>query len=137
LKFLMENIWLIALVLGSGAMLLWPVLRGGASGTKEVTPAEAVALINRENALVLDVRNEDEFAGGHIADARNIPVDKLQERLNELRKYQQKPLVVNCLSGMRTVKACNVLKKSGFTNIYNLKGGINAWKQANLPLTKD
>lgn len=136
MKFLMENVWLIGLALGSGAMLLWPMLRSGASGATEVSPAEAVLLINRENALVLDVREESEFAAGHVADAKNIPLAKLTERINELRKYQQKPVLVSCRSGMRTANACGQLKKAGFTRIYNLKGGIDAWKQANLPVTR-
>lgn len=137
MKFLVENIWLIILALGSGAMLLWPVLGRGAAGATEVTPAAAVLLINREHALVLDVRDEAEFAGGHIADARNIPLARLTERLGELRRYQQKPLLVSCPGGVGAGNACGLLKKAGFTRIYHLKGGIDAWKQANLPLTKD
>lgn len=136
MKFLMENIWWIGLALGSGAMLLWPMLRGSASGATDVSPAEAVLLINRENALVLDVREEGEFAAGHIPDAKNIPLAKLAERLNELRKYQQKPLLVNCQSGMRTANACGQLKQAGFTRIYNLRGGLAAWNEAKLPVAK-
>jgi rhodanese-related sulfurtransferase len=136
-KFVVDNIFLIGLAVGSGIMLLWPMLKGGASGARELTPAEAVLLINRENALVLDVRDEMEFAGGHIADARNIPLSQLTERINELTKYKQKPLLVNCLDGVRSGNACGVLKKAGFTSIYNLKGGVNAWNQANLPVVKE
>lgn len=136
MKFIMENIWWIGLMLGSGVMLLWPMLRGGASGATDVSPAEAVLLINRENALVLDVREEGEFAAGHIPDAKNIPLAKLTERANELRKYQQKPLLVNCQGGVRSANACGQLKKAGFTRIYNLRGGLTAWNEAKLPVAK-
>ncbi len=136
MKFVMENIWWIGLMLGSGAMLLWPMLRGSTSGAKDVSPAEAVLLINRENAIVLDVREESEFAAGHIPDAKNIPLSKLAERINELRKFQQKPVVVNCQTDMRSAKAFGQLKEAGFTNLYNLRGGLNAWNEAKLPVAK-
>lgn len=123
-------------MLGSGAMLLWPMLRGSTSGAKDVSPAEAVLLINRENAIVLDVREESEFAAGHIPDAKNIPLSKLAERINELRKFQQKPVVVNCQTDMRSAKAFGQLKEAGFTNLYNLRGGLNAWNEAKLPVAK-
>lgn len=136
MKFVMENIWWIGLMLGSGALLLWPMLRGSASGAKDVSPAEAVLLINRENAIVLDVREESEFATGHIPDAKNIPLSKLAERANELRKFQQKPVVVNCQGDMRSANAFDQLKKAGFTNLYNLRGGLRAWNEAKLPVAK-
>ncbi|HSI23177.1 MAG TPA: rhodanese-like domain-containing protein [Methylophilaceae bacterium] len=136
MKFVMENIGWIGLLLGSGAMLLWPMLRGSASGVKDVSPAEAVLLINRENAIVLDVREEGEFAAGHIPDAKNIPLSKLAERANELRKFQQKPVVVNCQGGVRSANACGQLKKAGFTTLYNLRGGLGAWNEAKLPVAK-
>lgn len=136
MKFLMDNAVWIGLMVGSGALLLWPMLRGGVSGAKDVSPAEAVLLINRENAFILDVREENEFATGHIPDAKNIPLSKLTERAGELKKYQQKPVVVNCQGGVRSANACGQLKKAGFTNLYNLKGGINAWNEARLPVAK-
>lgn len=136
LKFFIDNAIWIGLAVGSGLMLLWPALRGGASGSQDVSPAEAVLLINRENALVLDVREENEFAGGHVPEARNIPLARLAERADELKKYQQKPIVVNCQGGVRSAKACDQLKKAGFTRVHNLQGGINAWNNAKLPVAK-
>jgi rhodanese-related sulfurtransferase len=136
LKFFIDNAIWIGLAVGSGLMLLWPALRGGASGSQDVSPAEAVLLINRENALVLDVREENEFAGGHVPEARNIPLARLAERTGELKKYQQKPIVVNCQGGVRSAKACDQLKKAGFTRVHNLQGGINAWNNAKLPVAK-
>jgi rhodanese-related sulfurtransferase len=132
-KFATQNLWLIGLALGSGVMLVWPMIQRGAS----VTPNEAVMLINHGNALVLDVREDVEFAMSHIADARHVPLSQLASRLNELNKWKNKPVVVNCQSGMRSAKACAVLRKNGFTQVSNLAGGLAAWQSAKLPVTKD
>lgn len=136
MDFIRQNLMLIGLALVSGAMLLWPMLRRGTSGVADVSPNDAVLLINRENATVLDVRNADEFAGGHITDSLNIPLADLESRLGELAKYKDKPLLVNCQSGMHSTNACGVLKQGGFTRIYYLNGGVNAWVQAKLPVVK-
>lgn len=133
--FKSEYFWL-AMMLISGAMLFFPMLMRGVSGAKNVSAGEAVQLINREHAVVLDVRSAEEFAGGHIAQAINIPVGELAMRLGELKKYQEKPLLVNCQAGMRSEKACAILAKSEFKQLYNLTGGINGWAQAQLPLSK-
>lgn len=130
-RFATQNLWLIGLALGSGAMLVWPMLRGSAS----VSPNEAVTLIN-QGALVLDVREDVEFAMGHIADARHLPLSQLASRFNELDKWKAKPIVVNCQSGMRSAKACAVLKKNGFVQVSNLAGGLAAWQSAKLPVKK-
>ncbi len=132
-KFATQNLWLIGLALGSGAMLVWPMLRRGAS----VTPNEAVMLINHGNALVLDVREDVEFAMNHIAGARHLPLSLLASHLNELDKWKNKPVIVNCQSGMRSAKACAVLRKNGFTQVSNLAGGLAAWQSAKLPVSKD
>jgi rhodanese-related sulfurtransferase len=132
MDFVIKNSWLIVLALVSGGMLIWPMLRRGS----EVTPNEAVMLINHSNALVLDVREDAEFASGHISAARHIPLAQLATRISELQKWKDKPVVVNCQSGMRSAKACNVLRKNGFTHIKNLAGGIAAWQSAKLPVSR-
>ncbi len=136
MKFLMDNLLLVALAVGSGFWLLWPMLTRGASGAADVSPSDAVLLINREHATVLDVRSAAEFSGGHITDAINIPLPELESRLGELAKYKDKPLLVNCQGGVRSTSACSVLKKGGFSRIYNLQGGVNAWMQAKLPVIR-
>lgn len=136
MEFIKSNILLIGLVLGSGIMLLLPSFKKGAGGVPNLSTAEAINLINRNHALVLDVRNEAEFAGGHIVDAKHIPLDKLAERLNELNKYKDKPILVNCQRGMRSAKACEVLRKAEFKQIHNLQGGLDAWLAAKLPVVK-
>ncbi len=117
-------------------MLLWPMLVRGAGGVVSVTPNAAVLLINRSNAVVLDVRDAAEFAGGHIADARHIPLAQLAERIKEIQKFKDKPILVNCQAGARSAKACDILRAHQFTQVHNLQGGLNAWVQAKLPIVK-
>lgn len=105
-------------------------------GVKNVAPSEAVQLINRENAVVLDVRTDEEFKQGHILNSKHIPVGLLSNRIGELEKHKSSPIVVICRSGNRSAAACSVLRKQGFNPIYQLAGGVVAWQNANLPLTK-
>jgi rhodanese-related sulfurtransferase len=135
-EFIKSNALLIGLALGSGIMLLMPMFRKSAGGVPSLTAAEAVTLINRNNAVVLDVRDDAEFANGHIADAIHIPVADLESRLSELKKYKTKPVLVNCQRGARSAKACEILRKAEFTQVHNLQGGLDAWQQAKLPLVK-
>ncbi len=137
MEFLKHNIMLIGLAIGSGAMLLWPMLnQGRTTGATNLTPNEAVLLMNRANVLILDVRDEAEFANGHITGAKHIPLADLETRLKEIQKYKDKPVIVNCQAGMRSSKACAVLRKLEFSQLHNLQGGLNAWTQAKLPLVK-
>ncbi len=136
MSFLSENVVWVGLAMGSGLMLLWPMLMRGASGVKNLTPNEAVLLINRENAMVLDVRDDAEFANGHITGARNIPLGHLADRLAELQKFKDKPIIVNCQVGGRSAKACDILRKQEFSQIYGLEGGLNAWNEAKLPVVR-
>lgn len=137
MEFITDNVLLIGLALGSGVMLLWPLLSRGAGGVANVSPNEAVLLMNRSNAIVLDVRDDAEFAAGHITDARHIPLAKLAERIKELEKFKDKPILVHCQGGVRSSKACDILRKNEFTKLHNLQGGLNAWIAAKLPVVKD
>lgn len=136
MQFIWDNIWVFLAACFSGAMLMWPLVGGRLSGVKEVGIAEALQLINHKNALVLDVREENEFKTGHILNSRLIPLGKLKERIGELERYREQPIVVVCRSGQRTNAACVLLGKQGFSLVYNLAGGILAWQKANLPLEK-
>lgn len=136
MEFFKENVLLIGLALGSGIMLLLPSFKKGAGGVPNLNTTEAINLINRNNALVLDVRDDAEFASGHIVDAKHIPLAKLAERLNELNKYKDKPILVNCQRGMRSAKACDILRKAEFKQVNNLQGGLDAWLTAKLPVVK-
>ncbi len=134
MDFIRNNALLIGLAIGSGLMLLLPMFKRSAGGVPNLNPNEAVTLINRSHALVLDVRDESEFATGHIAEAMHIPVANLEARLNELKKYKDKAILVNCQRGLRGGQACEILRKAEFSQVHNLKGGLNAWVEAKLPI---
>ncbi len=133
MDFALQNIWLILLACFSGFMLFGNGVLGRLSGIKQVGPQEAVMLFNHEDALVLDVREQSEWADGHIAQAKHIPLGKLKDRTKELEKYKGKPIIAVCRSGNRSGHACGLLKKAGFENLHNLAGGMSAWDQAGLP----
>jgi len=97
---------------------------------------EAVQLMNRKDAVVVDVREQGEFSSGHIVGAKHFPLASLEKRSGELKKFAKKPIVVVCASGARSRSACATLKKSGFEEVYLLAGGIGAWQQASLPVEK-
>lgn len=103
---------------------------------KEVLPAQAVALINRETPMLLDVREASELAQGGIRNARHIAAGVLEKRLSELEKFKDKPVIAYCASGARSPAACRILSKHGFPQVYNLKGGLSAWEQAGMPVEK-
>lgn len=134
MEFINQNILLVSIVVVSGLGLLWPLL--GRSNKNEVNPAQATLLINREDAHIVDVREADEFAGGHLPEARNIPLAKLADRVSEIEKYKDKPLIVCCAAGMRSAKGCGELSKLGFGRVYSLAGGVDAWVGAGYPIKK-
>jgi len=136
LQFVQNNIWLILLVVASGAMLIWPMISSRLQGGSEVGTLEAVQLINRRDALVLDVRDVSEYAAGHIPKAKHIPLAQLEQSMRELEKFKSRPVVVSCRDGMISAKACALLRKNGFNEVVRLKGGIASWEQASLPVEK-
>ena len=103
---------------------------------QSVTPNEAVLLMNQDETVVIDVREPNEFAEGHIEGARNIPLAKLGERAAELAPHREHPLIVTCQSGTRSLAAGKQLTKLGFTKVYEMKGGMFAWKDQSLPVSK-
>ena len=115
-------------------LLIWHEIRLRASGIRAISPAQAVALVNDQDAVFLDVREPAEVAGGRISEADHIPVSSLSKRMNELEKLKDRPLIIYCRSGSRSMSACRQLSKAGFASIYNLAGGITAWQNADLPI---
>jgi rhodanese-related sulfurtransferase len=134
-QFIQGNWMLVAVAVISGAMLVYSFVGAKLSGIEQADTLAATRLYN-DDALVLDVREDKEWAEGHIPRAKHIPLGKLAERMKELEKFKDKPVLVNCRSGMRSASACKTLRKAGFEKVYNLAGGILAWEKANLPLTK-
>jgi rhodanese-related sulfurtransferase len=101
-----------------------------------LTPAAAVQLMNSEDIVVLDVREPSETAAGKIAKAIQIPVGAVSKRLGELEKFKDKTLLVYCKSGARAGVACKELGKNGFEKVFSLNGGMLAWQEAHLPVSK-
>ena len=118
-----------------GALLATEISRR-LSGMKSIGPVEATQLSNRDNAIFLDIRDDGEYTGGHIPQAIHIPLKQLPGRVAELEKHKDKPVIAYCRSGTRSNGAGSILRKNGFENVYNLGGGIAAWQNANLPLSK-
>jgi rhodanese-related sulfurtransferase len=133
--FIRNNIVLILVAFVSGAMLIWPYVRRS-SGGPWVNTFEATQLINRKDALVLDVREAPEFAKGHILGAKNLPLSELERRAGEFVKHKAKPVIVHCESGNRATGAAASLRRLGFADVYSLAGGFAAWQQAGLPVVK-
>ena len=126
---------LVAVAVVSGTMLLWPYLRRGTGGPW-VSTLEATQMINREDAVVLDVRDAAEFSAGHLPGARNMPLANIESRSAELDKIKAKPVIVLCADGSRASKAATVLREKGFAKVVNLSGGFPAWQQAGLPVAR-
>ncbi|MGE5467849.1 MAG: rhodanese-like domain-containing protein [Ignavibacteria bacterium] len=131
MEFIQENVMWVLLAAISGGMLIASMLRG----TGGISVAEATGLINREDGVVVDVRETNEWTTGHIPNARHIALGQLADHVSELEKLKGKPIIVCCASGNRSSSACNTLRKAGFERVFNLAGGIGAWRDAGLPVT--
>jgi len=130
--FVRNNLLLFGVAVTSGAMLLWPLVRRSTGGPW-VDASGATRLINGEGALVLDVRDQAEYEGGHILGARHLPLSRVDAP--DLKR-KDKTLILYCDSGDRASKAAAALRKQGFEKVVLLSGGIGAWKQAGLPVEK-
>ncbi len=133
LEFAGNHAVLSTMLMFSLFLLVFTELRRKAAGVINIEPQAAVQLMNAD-AVVLDLRNADAFARGHIVNSRNIPFDELSANKEKLEKMKAKPIVAVCDAGVTSSKVVESLRKSGVDNVYGLKGGIAAWTQANLPL---
>ena len=131
--------WMLVLTaLVSGAFLLWPSFKGRV-GAGSVGTNEAVRLINREKAVLIDVSEPEEFAKGHPNGARNVPLSKMDGKIEgakDLPSNKALPLVLVCPTGARASRAAGLLRKAGYEKAQSLAGGFAAWREANLPVEK-
>jgi rhodanese-related sulfurtransferase len=130
------NLVLFGTVVVTGGMLIWPLIARLMHPGQEVDPAQAVQLINRRDAVVIDVRDAADYKSGHITNARHIPEGEIEARAKDLEKVKSKPIIVSCGRGNRSQGAALRLRKLGFNEVVSLRGGIAAWQQANIPLEK-
>jgi len=132
--FIVANWALALIVVSSGAMLAWPLLRGTGAGT--LTAQGAVQLVNRERGVIVDVREPEEFAAGHPVGARNVPLNQMEAKLAGAVKNKTVPVLLFCASGARAQRAVAIAKKLGYEKAQAVAGGLRSWKEANLPVEK-
>ncbi len=116
--------------------LLVAVLLTACSKVSEVTPEQAAQLFKDNKAIIVDVREQDEWNEQHIDGAIFIPLGEVESRLGELAAYKDSQVIMQCRSGRRSEKAAKMLMNAGFDQVYNLKGGILAWDEAQLETVK-
>jgi len=136
MQFIQSNWPLILVLIISGGMLLWQLVGRRFSSVREVGALSATQLINRQNAVMLDLRDRKEYDGGHVPNALHIPLSELASRGDELSKFTTRPLVAYCDRGNKSRSAGSALSKLGFAEVYTLRGGVRAWSDAGLPLAK-
>ena len=125
------------LLVGAFILLVFLFFRNeSARAGATVSTQELVRLVNKDNAIVLDVRDRAEFDEGHIVDAVNIPYASLESRLDELNKYKERPVVIACKMGQHSGAAGTLLQKNGYSNVVRLTGGYSEWRAQNLPVVK-
>ncbi|MGC1440346.1 MAG: rhodanese-like domain-containing protein [Burkholderiaceae bacterium] len=134
MAFVTENLFLIAIAVFSGAMLLWPVLSGRATAGVSLDALGATRLINDENPFVVDLRDASEYAKGHLTNALNIPAAQLDGRAAEITG--KRPVLFYCESGARSGRAANKMKSDGRAGVYSLAGGLQGWSGAGLPVVR-
>lgn len=125
-------------VLVSAFFVLWAVFFSLESrrGGRSVSPQQATNMVNREDALIIDLRDTDEFRQGHIAGSVNIPMSQLAERIAELDKHKDKPVILVCKMGTSASLAGRQLRGRGFEQVARMQGGIQGWRADNLPVVK-
>ena len=128
---------LFAVAFGSGAMLLWPAIKGGSlGGAGSLNANGAVQLMNREKAVVVDVSDATEFAAGHIVGSKNLPAEDMLSKLESAVKNKALPIILVCATGTRAARLVAASKKLGYSNVQAIAGGLKAWREAGLPLEK-
>ena len=136
MQFVQNNWMLILVFIASGLMLAWPMIQRRISPSKEVSTLELTRLINDRHPVIVDVREPKEVEGGRIPNALHIPLSQFDKRASELSGSQKRPAVAYCGRGTRAGLAVRALSKLGFQEVYSLRGGFKAWRDAGLPTAK-
>ncbi len=127
------NLALIAILLVSGGLLVVPALRRGGGG---LSSAEATQLINRRNAIVIDLRPSAEYAAGHLPSARSVEYAELASRLSQVAKNKSAPVLLVCQNGQQSNKAAKAVREAGYGEVHVLQGGVAEWQKAGMPVVK-
>lgn len=136
IEFVLHHPYLFIALLGIIIALVAGELRRRLLGPTEVSPATATQMLNHQDAVLLDVRETSEYKEGYLPGSIQIPLANLKDKIATLEKYRQRPIIVVCRSGHRSALAVKQLKQQGYPSVYNLGGGLQAWRSANLPVSK-
>jgi rhodanese-related sulfurtransferase len=134
-EFATNHPLLVAGLLAAWAAVMFYEMRLKSRGLTHVSAADAVRLINK-GAIVIDVRKPEEFQVGHIVNARNVGLDKIEGDGDALSKQKNKVFLTVCANGAHSGKAATLLRKAGYPTVFSLKGGLSGWRAENLPLVK-
>ena len=137
IEFMTEYWYLFAMLVVIVLLLSFDPASRGASGSRNLTPAQIPQLQSREHAVIVDLNESDKYKAGHISQSINIPFSKISDSLGKLKKHQKKPLILVCDTGSNSRKAVSTLQKNEFSDVYVLNGGLAAWRKENLPLEKN
>ena len=136
-EFVLNNLVLFAALLGVLVLLIKAELDHHANKGLLVSPASAIRLINNhDDSLIIDIRAVAEYKSGHIKGAKNVPLNEFKSSVETYTDYKNKPVLIYCNSGNTAGRAIKLLKNAGYEKINNLEGGVAAWKEANMPLSK-
>ena len=135
LDFLLENIFLLLIIALSGFLLFFP--RIFSAGAQALSVKDAILIMNRNPCALIDLRTEDDFTSGHIANAQNIPYESIEKSVETFKKYSNKHLILYCQKGIRSEKALSLLQKIGMENVYSIEGGLDQWIKGQLPLASE
>jgi len=127
----LSGAWLVVSIL-----LISVQIRLSAQGPKAITSQMLTNFVNRENAVVVDIRGQADFSKGHIQGAVNVPLSQLKDKSKDLEKYRDNPMIMVCANGIQVNAACQTLKKAGFERVHKLAGGMTSWIGDNLPVVK-
>jgi rhodanese-related sulfurtransferase len=135
LEFIGHHPYLAAAAVAAALIVLFYELRERVQAFAALSATQAVRLMN-QGALVIDLRSKELYDAGHIVDARNVPAAQLESQADTLKKWRDKTVITYCDSGTNGANAARALIKLGFTKVFNLQGGLNAWVKDNMPLSK-
>ena len=133
-EFISNHPGLFAAFGAIAGILIWTTLQ--TTGGRRLSPMEATAKMNHDDAQIVDLRSEDEFQAGHVVGAINVPLSQLESSVGKLQKYKSKPVIAICSSGQAASGGARKLSQAGFEDVYSVIGGVTAWQGANLPLTR-
>ena len=136
LEFIQNHLFLNALFLSLVLLLLWDIRQGMAEAATLLSPLDLTRLINQEDVLLVDLRSSQDYASGHIIGARNIPAGELDTQLSTLQKHKADTVILYCNNGGESNRQGKALRVQGFTALHTLKGGVQEWRHAEMPLTR-